>query len=124
MATSSDLLHTNESNNGSDESISNCANSSNLAESQADEESIQTTNADSEAATSPGVHENEDVDSKADFGATPWYDTSTHTHTHTFVYTLKNVKQNIFTCIYFVVQAIYHPQLFIFHPPASYTLSF
>ncbi|XP_039950058.1 uncharacterized protein LOC120767834 isoform X2 [Bactrocera tryoni] len=74
MATSSDLLHTNESNNCSDESISNCANSSNLAESQADEESIQTNNADSEAATSPGVHENEDVDSKADFGATPCHE--------------------------------------------------
>ncbi|XP_067620979.1 uncharacterized protein [Eurosta solidaginis] len=84
MATSSDLLHQPESsNNGSDESISNCANSSNLVESHFDEESSiqqQINVADSEAATSPGdgVHENEeDVDSKTNFSATPPCDENT-----------------------------------------------
>ncbi|XP_017473890.1 PREDICTED: uncharacterized protein LOC108364636 isoform X2 [Rhagoletis zephyria] len=77
MATSSDLLHQPESNNDAEESISNCANSNNLlaAESHADEESIQANVADSEvAATSPGLDENEDVDSKTDFSATPCHE--------------------------------------------------
>ncbi|XP_036320421.1 uncharacterized protein LOC118734930 [Rhagoletis pomonella] len=77
MATSSELLHQPESNNDAEESISNCANSNNLlaAESHADEESIQANVADSEvAATSPGLDENEDVDSKTDFSATPCHE--------------------------------------------------
>lgn len=96
MATSSDLLHTNESNNGSDESISNCANSSNITESLVDDESIQTTNADCETATSPGVDENEDVDSKAEFGATSWYDKydkHPHAHTLTHIHCKKNITK-------------------------------
>ncbi|XP_053961276.1 uncharacterized protein LOC128865196 isoform X1 [Anastrepha ludens] len=74
MATSSELLHQPESNNGSEESISNCANSSNLLGSHVDEESIQTTGADAEVATSPEVHENEDDNSKKDFCATPCHE--------------------------------------------------
>ncbi|CAD6997773.1 unnamed protein product [Ceratitis capitata] len=93
MATSSDLIHQPESNNGSDESISNCANSNNLIEPQVDEESIQTTNADSEATTSPGVHENEDDDTKMDFSATPCHEKTQQSSAQAVVEDQKQLQQ-------------------------------